>query len=160
MLRLFWTFLWTFLRFSFAENYGQMYQLPSFFLRRIVAIIWKWYSYGSMNFFWSDCNDRTYSNDCTNHVETSLSKPHSWSSSDRFYAVMIAHKVTEARWPYLISALDARLSPGRNNYVVFFVQDTWLLRCFSPPVQVYKRVPANLLLGLTLRWKQWLQKPG
>ena len=48
------------------------------------------------------------------------------------------------------------LSPGWNNYVTLTV----LLRCFSIPMQVYKRVQAILMLGLTLRWKQGLQKPG
>ena len=56
----------------------------------------------------------------------------------------------------IASALDSGesgpgLSPSRGHCVVFLGK-TLYSHSASPPIQVYKWVPANLMLGVTLRW--------
>ena len=47
-------------------------------------------------------------------------------------------------------ASDLGSSPGRGHCVVFWSKHSTLT--VPPSTQVYKRVPANLMLGVTLRW--------
>ena len=55
----------------------------------------------------------------------------------------------------MVSALDSGVSgpgssPGRGHYVVFLGKTLGVMVPLT--TQVYKWVPANLMLGVTLRW--------
>ena len=61
----------------------------------------------------------------------------------------------------MVSALNSRLSglgasPGRGTALCSWARHFTLIVPLS--TQVYKRVPANLLLGLTLRWTSVLSR--